>query len=104
MDDTRYQRWWRLHLRAAHGETLNPTEQAEYEAGLGALDQEEKEQLKPEGVITLRRLRARVEQMQKVHTALLTQSASLDEQITVLERAYRALTGYELASESYASS
>jgi hypothetical protein len=104
MDDARYQRWWRLHLRVARGETLNPTERAEYEAGLTVLDQEEKEQLKPESVTTLRRLRARVEQLRRVHAALLAKSARLDEQIIALERAYRALTGYELASEPYASS
>lgn len=104
MNDTRYQRWWRLHLRIARGETLNPTEQAEYETGLGALDQEEKEQLKPENMSALRGLRTQVMQMRKVHAALLAKSARLDEQIIVLERAYRALTGYELASEPYASS
>lgn len=104
MNDARYRRWWQLHLRAARGEMLNPAERAEYEAGLEVLDQEEKEQLKPESVTTLRRLRARVEQLRRVHAELLSKSARLDEQIIALERAYRALTGYELASEPYASS
>jgi len=88
MDDARYQRWWRLHLRVARGETLNPTERAEYEAGVEVLDQEEKEQLKPESVTTLRKLRARVEQLRRVHAELLAKSARLDEQIVALERAY----------------
>lgn len=104
MDDARYQRWWQLHLRVARGEMLNPAERVEYEAGLEVLDREEKEQLKPESVTTLRRLRARVEQLRRVHAELLAKSAHLDEQIVALERAYRALTGYELASEFYASS
>ena len=104
MDNARYQRWWQLHLRVARGETLNPTERAEYEAGLEALDQEEKEQFQPESVTMLRRLRAQVEQLRRVHAELLAQSARLDERIAALERAYRALTGYELATDPHASS
>jgi len=83
---------------------LNPAERAEYEAGLEVLDQEEKEQLKPESVITLRKLRAQVEQLRRVHAELLAKSARLDEQIAALEKAYRALTGHELAGEPHASS
>jgi hypothetical protein len=104
MDDATYRYWWQLHLRVARGETLNPAEQAEYEAGLEVLDQEEKGQVKPESVTALRRLRARVEQLRRVHAELLAKSVRLDEQIIALERGYRALTGYELASEPYASS
>ena len=104
MNDAQYRRWWRLHLRVARGEMLNPAEQAEYEAGLEVLDQEEKEQLKPGSVTTLRKLRAQVEQLRRVHAELLAKSARLDEQIVALEKAYRALTGYELAGEPHASS
>lgn len=104
MDDVRYQRWWQLHVRVARGETLNPVERAEYEAGLEALDREEKEQLRPGNVTTLRKLRAQVEQLRRVHAELLAKSARLDERIMALERAYRALTGYELASEPHAPS
>ncbi|HIQ04146.1 MAG TPA: hypothetical protein EYH31_00450 [Anaerolineae bacterium] len=104
MDNARYQRWWRLHLRVARGETLNAAERAEYEAGLEALDEEEKEQLQPGSVTMLRRLRAQVEQLRRAHAELLAKSARLDEQIAALERAYRALTGYELAGEPHASS
>ena len=104
MENARYQRWWQLHLRVARGETLNPAERAEYEAGLAVLDREEEEQFKPGSVTTLRKLRAQVEQLRRVHAELLAKSARLDEQIIALERAYRALTGYELASEPYASS
>jgi len=43
MDATTSQRWWQLHLRVAKGESLGLSEQTEYESGLEALDQEEKE-------------------------------------------------------------
>jgi ribosomal protein L11 methylase PrmA len=104
MENEVYRRWWQLHLRVAKGETLDPTEQVEYEAGLKALDQEEEEQFEQHNVLNLRRLRAQIEQLRLVHSQLLARSARLDEQIAALEEAYRSLTGYELAGEPYASS
>ena len=83
MDDVRYQRWWQLHLRVARGETLNPVERAEYEAGLETLDQEEKEQLQPESVTMLRKLRAQVEQLRHL---LEQQIAELRKTIAAQER------------------
>ena len=83
MDDVRYQRWWQLHLRVARGETLNPTERAEYEAGLETLDQEEKEQLQPESVTMLRKLRAQAEQLRQL---LEQQIAELRKTIAAQER------------------
>lgn len=103
MDDTKYRRWWQLHLRVAKGETLEPAEQAEYDAGLEVLDQEEEEQFELESVTMLRSLRAQVEQLRAIHGQLLAKSARLDERIAALEKAYRSLTGYELAGEPHAS-
>ena len=104
MDETQYQRWWQWHLRVARGERLDPAEQAEYEAGLDLLDQQEKDQFEPDNLTMLRRVRAQVEQLRAVQAQLLAKSARLDERIAALEEAYRALTGYELASEPHASS
>ena len=44
VDEQTYQRWWQYHLHSVKGETVAPAEQAEYEAGLQKLDQEEQEQ------------------------------------------------------------
>lgn len=103
MDEARYRRWWRLHLRVARGETLDPAEQLEYDAGLEALDQEEWEQFEPDSLNTLRILRAQVDQLRRTHDQLLAKSARLDEQIAALEKAYRSLTGFELVSKPYAA-
>ncbi len=104
MEDTIYRRWWQLHLRVAKGERLDPTEQKEYDAGLEAFDREEKGQFQPNGLAMLRRLRAQVAQRQETHARLLAQSHQLDQQILALENAYHAMTGYELAVETDASS
>ena len=103
MDEKEYQRWWQLHLRVARGETLDPAEEAEYNAGLETLDQEEKAQFDQNGLTRLRRLRAQVEQTRATHSQLLAKSARLDEQIAALEGAYQSLTGYELVGEPHAS-
>ena len=103
MDEEEYQRWWQLHLRVARGETLDPAEEAEYNAGLETLDQEEKAQFDQNGLTRLRRLRAQVEQLRATHSQLLAKSARLDEQIAALEGAYRSLTGHELVGEPHAS-
>jgi len=104
MENEAYRRWWKLHLRVARGEALDPAEQVEYEAGLEALDQEEKEQFEQHNLLDLRRLRAQIEQLRLIHSQLLAKSARLDEQVAALEEAYRSLTGYELAGEPHASS
>ena len=103
MDEAQYCRWWQLHLRVARGETLDPAEQVEYDAGLEALDREEQEQFKTDDLTRLRRLRTQVDQLRKTHDQLLAKSARLDEQIAALEKAYRSLTGFELASQPYAA-
>jgi hypothetical protein len=104
MDETTYKRWWQLHLRMAKGETLTPAEQAEYDAGVEILDTEEKEQFEPNKVTVLRQLRAQVEGLQTTHAQLTAESARLDKRIAALEKAYQALTGYQLATEPHASS
>lgn len=104
MDEKTYKQWWQLHLRVARGETLTPAEQIEYDTGLEALDKEEKEQLQPDSLNALRRLRTQVEQLQSTHAHLSAESARLDKRIAILEKAYQALTGYQLANEPHASS
>jgi hypothetical protein len=103
LDDIEYQRWWQLHLRAAKSEKLDPVEQKEYDSGLELLDREEKAQFELSDLTVLRRLRGEIEQLRAIHSQLLAKSARLDEQIIVLENAYRSLTGYELAGTSCAS-
>ncbi len=104
MDDKIYERWWRLHLRVAKGEELNPTEQSTYKAGLEMLDHEEKTQFESNGLTTLRRMRSQVKQLQEIHAQLMAKSARLDEKTIQLEKTYQAFTGYKLTSETYASS
>ena len=95
MDQTTYERWWQLHLQAARGGTLDPTERALYEAGLDALDPEEQAQWADTDLALLRQLRAEVERLETSHAQLQARSQRLDRQVT-LEGAYMSLTGFEL--------
>ena len=97
MNEKKYNRWWQLHLRVARGEALNPQEQDQYEAGLQAMDEEEKEQFQSAGIIALRQLRTQIEQLRNLHAELVNESNHLDERIVTLEQSYQQLTGYQLA-------
>jgi|GEM_PF-1938875 len=104
MDQTTYERWWQLHLRAAKGEELDAAERAIYTAGLMELDTEEKTQLENSNLTMLRRLRAEVESLETTHAQLQARSQRLDRQIWTLEGAYRVLTGLELSGQGDAPS
>ena len=97
MNEQTYNQWWKLHLRVSRGETLNPQEQRQYNAGIDALDNEEKAQFQVTGLNAIRQLRASIEKLQDFHTELMQKSNRLDEQIITLEKAYQQLTGYQLA-------
>jgi hypothetical protein len=104
MDEKTYARWWEYHIRAVKGETLTAEEQAEYEVGLTALDQEEKEQFQANDLTALRQSRAKIEQLQADHARLMAEHERLDKRIALLERNYQTLTGYPLLTESYVAS
>ena len=97
MNEQTYNKWWQLHLRVSQGETLDPQEQTQYNAGLDALDNEEKEQFQSTGLNAIRQLRASIEELRDFHAELMHKSKHLDEQIVTLEKAYQRLTGYQLA-------
>jgi hypothetical protein len=103
MDQETYKRWWQYHLRSVKGETLAPVEQAEYEAGLQELDQEEQEQLYRDSQANLSRAKTQVAELQLTHAQLMSESDRLDKHIAVLEKRYQALTGYQLLTETYTS-
>ena len=104
MDEMTYTRWWQLHLRAAKGKTLNAAEQAEYEAGLAALDLEERAQGADADLALLLKLKTEVERLESVHAQLQSRSHRLDQKIWTLEGAYMVLTGFELSSQGYVTS
>jgi hypothetical protein len=104
MDQTTYQQWWQLHLRAARGESLSAGEQASYEAGLTELDTEEKQQWEDANLALLRQLKAEVERLETAHAELQVRSQRLDRRIWTLEGAYMSLTGLELSSQSHVAS
>ena len=104
MNDTTYARWWQLHRRAAAGETLNPAEQAEYDAGLAVLDYEEKKQLEDVDLAALRTLRAEVKRLETAQVQLQAKNQRLDRQIWTLEGAYMMLTGLELGNQDNCAS
>ena len=104
MDEKTYAHWWEYHIRAAKGETLTAEEQVEYEVGLAALDQEEKEQFQDNDLTALRQSRGKIEQLQADHAQLMAEQERLDQRIALLERNYQTLTGYQLLTESYAAS
>ena len=74
MDETTYKRWWQLHLQAARGESLDTTERALYEAGLVALDSEEKASWEDTNLALLRQLKAEVERLAMTHAQLQARS------------------------------
>ena len=104
MDQTTYERWWQLHLKAARGGALDPTERALYEAGLATLDSEEQAQWADTDLALLRQLRAEVERLETTHAQLQARSQRLDRQIWTLEGAYMSLTGLELGKQGYVTS
>lgn len=96
MNEQNYNQWWQLHLRVGRGETLNPQEQRQYNAGLDTLDNEEKAQFQSIGLNSIRQLRANIEEQRHIQAELMHESNHLDKQITSLEKAFQRLTGYQL--------
>ena len=103
MADIEYEGWWQLHLRVAKGETLSAQEQESYASGLNQLEAFEPIQLQPEVLNPLRQLRTQWQSLSKTQHHLLAQSAELDKRIVELERIYQQVTGYELATGTYAA-
>lgn len=88
-DETTYQTWWALHLRAARGERFNAAEQAVYEAGLQQLHHEE---ILTEDVATLRQAREVVAALEAEQAQWRVQHAQLEAEIATLEAALSART------------
>ena len=84
MDETAYQAWWRLHLRATRGEALAPEEQTIYESGLGKLH--ETEHLAGDTAV-LRDRRAQVARLRADNAKLSAHRRQLDREIAALEAA-----------------
>jgi hypothetical protein len=82
MDETTYQTWWALHLRAVRGETLNAEEQAAYQAGLRQLHEEESI---PGDISALREARAKVATLEIEHAQLQARHEELEAEIAALE-------------------
>ncbi|MBM4461488.1 MAG: hypothetical protein FJ011_27650 [Chloroflexi bacterium] len=87
MDEKTYQQWWQLHVRVARNESLNRSEQIEYDRGLQVLDRAERQDLEPGAAAALRQLRAQIEQLQTENVQLQARRARLDRRIRTLERA-----------------
>lgn len=82
MDETTYHAWWALHLRAARGESLNPQEQATYEAGLRQMHQEE---MCDQDVATLRQAQATVAALETEQAQWRARREQLEAEIVTLE-------------------
>ena len=104
MDQTAYQHWWQLHVRAARGESLSASDRALYEAGVAELDAKEKAQWEDANLEQLRQLKAEVERLEATHAQLQAKNQRLDRRIWTLEGAYMSLTGLELSSQHYVAS
>lgn len=75
MDDATYRQWWPLHLRVSNGETLEPEDQALYEAGLCHLHRDESIQADP----------AKLADLEQKIAAAERKNSELDQQRQALE-------------------
>ena len=82
MDSQNYRAWQELHLRAARGEALNASEQADYEAGCQELDADE---TLDGDLDRLRKLRELIGSAESAKRQLRDQEANLDARIAALE-------------------
>ena len=84
MDETTFQTWWALHLRAVRGETLNAEERDAYEAGLRQLHEEESIM---GDIAALRESRAKVAALKTENAQLHARREELEAEIAALEAA-----------------
>jgi len=89
MDQTVYQRWWPLHLRAARGEHLSAEERTFYEAGRKQLDQEE---VLSQESVAARAAREKLTALEAERVRLQMRRQQLDAEITALEAALNEQT------------
>ncbi len=82
MEPTIYQTWWKLHVRVARGETLNPQEQEAYEEGLKQLDAEENID---HNIDALRKMRESLSELETERVQMQERHAELAAKIAVLE-------------------
>jgi hypothetical protein len=81
VDQPTYERWWQLHLRIAHGESLTHEEQSSYDAGRRELEQQE--QLGE--TMAARELREELVALEAEHADLERRRQQLDSEIADLE-------------------
>jgi hypothetical protein len=91
MNEQQYQMWWRLHRRAAVGETLSEEENRICQAGLTEMEADEWAQLLPAAVL-LQPLQQRWCELTALNRELAEQEAGLRERATQLEQRYLRLT------------
>jgi hypothetical protein len=99
MNEQQYQTWWRLHRRAAVGETLSEEENRIYQAGLAEMEADEWAQLRPAAVL-LQSLQQRWRELTALNRELAEQEAELREQAAQLEQRYLTLTGEKISLEA----
>lgn len=84
MDETTYQAWWPLHLRAASGEALSAEEQAQYDEGKRRLREAESWE---SGLVQLRQTRAEIAALEAQRERLQAEREQWRERVRTLETA-----------------
>ncbi len=102
MDKDIYERWWKLHLRAASGQELLSEENVAYQEGLKILDREEAESLMTASADDLGVMKMEIVNLQLTHNQLQLKSTQLDSELVQLEQTYRNMMRRELAGKMYA--
>ena len=81
-DEASYRVWWRIHLRAVRGESLDASERARYEAGKERVLQAERLE---SDIEKLRESRAMLQAMEAEQGRLHKRTHELDVEIAALE-------------------
>ncbi len=95
MDESAYQRWWRVHVRVARGEPLGREERELYEAARRELD--ETEILQP--IDRARRARQELRALEAERGRLEQRRQQLDAEIAALESRLAQSTRQLLGAE-----
>jgi len=98
MNEKQYNIWWKLHLRAALGDTLTAEEQHIYDAGREELEAEERAEPRQD-LAEWRALQIRLRELTMRNQELARQEALLRERAAQLEQQYLGLTGQKLGLE-----
>jgi len=102
MDKDIYERWWKVHLRAASGEKLSPEEESGYQEWQETLDREETDSLLTASADDLVVMKMEIVNLQLTHNQLQLKSTRLDSELVQLEQTYRNVMRRELAGKMYA--